>query len=129
MELSEIKVYRINDQVVWRAGQPIADLEAIINRKLPTPGIRPYQAAAVAQIASQPTASIEMPAGAGKSIPTPVRTAAAKGGSKKEQAIAIYRNMAGASKAEIIQAFITQLSMSAAGASTYYYTAKAAVVS
>lgn len=53
----------------------------------------------------------------------------AQGGTKKDQAIAIYRNMIaeGKFKADIIVAFCDQLQMSEAGATTYYYTAKKAV--
>ena len=114
MELSAIKTYRINDQVVWQADQPITDLEAIINRVLPPVGIR---------------RGIDTPA----YTPAPITPAPIKApvvGSKKSAAIAIYRSLvsvAGTTKRTIMDVFIAELDMTEAGAQTYYYTARTAV--
>ncbi len=45
-------------------------------------------------------------------------------GTKLERARTIYTNMVGASRKEVIQAFVTDLNMTVAGASTYYATCK-----
>lgn len=45
-------------------------------------------------------------------------------GSKLERAIEIYKSMPGASRQQIIQAFVSQLGMTPAGASTYQNTVK-----
>ena len=58
--------------------------------------------------------------------PTTVRKARSEGPSKKEQAEAIFKEMAGQSRAAIIKRFIEELDMSNAGASTYYHNCKKA---
>lgn len=45
-------------------------------------------------------------------------------GSKLEQAVAIYKEMPGASRKELIDAFVSKLGMTPAGASTYASTVK-----
>lgn len=53
------------------------------------------------------------------------RVRAAKGNSKLDQARKIYENAANTqSRYEIIQLFMSQLSMSKAGATTYFYNVK-----
>lgn len=48
-------------------------------------------------------------------------------GTKMERALEIYKNMPGASRQQIIDAFVSQLGMTPAGASTYQYNCKKAV--
>lgn len=48
-------------------------------------------------------------------------------GTKMERAIEIYKNMPGATRQQIIDAFVSQLGMTPAGASTYQYNCKKAV--
>lgn len=57
-------------------------------------------------------------------ITTPLTS---KPGSKKEKAVEIFRAMNGASRKDVIQAFITELNMTTAGASTYYAMCKSAL--
>ena len=113
MELNEIKVYRINDQVVWQAGDGIDKLEAIINRPLAGPSIKPVevieQAAVVQPVVEAPKA---------------VRFPTGKLETKLCAAKRIYSEMVGASKADVVARFISDLNMTAAGAQTYYYSAK-----
>lgn len=47
-----------------------------------------------------------------------------KSGSKKEQAIALYKANSGMSRKELIELFIRELGMTPAGASTYVHLAK-----
>lgn len=53
-----------------------------------------------------------------------VTTHAATGGSKREQAIELYGKLVGKSRKEVIEAFVTDLGMTPAGASTYYQNCK-----
>lgn len=55
-----------------------------------------------------------------KPAPTPRRTSSTNP-SKREQAEALFSTMVGASRQQVIQAFMSQLNMTKAGASTYYY--------
>ena len=61
-----------------------------------------------------------------KPAPAKKAPAADKGPSKKERALAIYNEMSdkGHARKDIIAAFMDQLSMSKAGASTYYQNCK-----
>lgn len=71
----------------------------------------------------EPAEAIELKSQAAKpKVDAPKREV--KGGSKLEQAVAIYKAMTEPSRSKLIQAFVTQLGMTPAGASTYANTVR-----
>jgi hypothetical protein len=116
MDITKITSYKINDKLVWSQGESLEKLEALINRKLPTALVKRDDMTQLTTPAVVPQAP--------KAAQAPAVAKPAQAGSKKALAIAIYNEMVGASKADVIARFMTELSMSAAGAQTYYYTAK-----
>lgn len=111
MDIAKITSYRINDQLVWQKGMPIEELEAIINRT----NVQPAPIVNVAEPEVETAEVVQLTTPAPKAV---------KSGSKKEKATEIYRTMQGEGKAAIIQAFMSLLDMTAAGAQTYYYNCK-----
>lgn len=109
-----ITVLRRNNHIVWteESGLPYPTEWSLV----------PVKKFDLGEAVLQQVQAIEKAAPKARALTT------AQGGSKKDQAIAIYRNMIadGKFKADIIVAFCDQLQMSEAGATTYYYTAKKA---
>ena len=104
MQLTDIKSYRINDAIVWQAGESLDKLTAIINRELPRVGIRRTIDAVVIAAPISAPAVRELP------IPTSV--------SKLTLAHGLFNP--DKTRQENIQAFVRDLHLTPAGASTYY---------
>jgi hypothetical protein len=76
---------------------------------------------------STPVLTASQPAVEPKAAPAvepAVAEAPVKAASKKDRAVAIYKTMAGKPRKEIVAAFMSQLGLSAPGASTYHQNCK-----
>ena len=102
MNIEQIKVYRINDKVVWTDGDGIEKLEKLLNREIkPEPK----------KVQPAPTPVIEQP-----------KPQQPQNGTKLERAKALFD--ATKSRKEMIAIFVAELNMTPAGASTYHAQCK-----
>jgi hypothetical protein len=113
MNIEQIKVYRINDKIVWTDSQPIEELKKLIDRDttmIPS-SIAPIPTLQVKQETEE--VKVQQP-----------NIVSHQSGTKLERAHAIYKANADKSRKEIIQLFVTELNMTPAGASTYHAQCK-----